>query len=204
MWSCLHLPRDGAHARPAAQVRRHGLGRVHGRLEAGRRGGEREAAPGDRLAGVHVEADARLVAAREAALVGLGVPVRAAVAVDRVARPRPATPCCRPPGRSRSRRRGRASPRSGRAGFFTTGPPVPFSVRVGEEDGGRRPPRAPAPAPSARARAAGRRSRTGAKSAVSPGSDCSTVVASPVVCPVRAASMASTSSRSCTISATSW
>ncbi len=45
----------------------------------------------------------------------------------------------------------------------------------------------------------GRRSRIGTKSAVSPDSDCSTVVASPVVCPLRAASIASTSSRSCTI-----
>ena len=48
----------------------------------------------------------------------------------------------------------------------------------------------------------GWRSRAGAKSAVSPDSERSTLVASPVAEPVRAASMASTSSRSCTSSAT--
>ena len=48
----------------------------------------------------------------------------------------------------------------------------------------------------------GWRMRTGAKSAVSPDRLRSTVVASPVAWPVRAASIASTSSRSCTISPT--
>jgi hypothetical protein len=46
----------------------------------------------------------------------------------------------------------------------------------------------------------GRRSRTGATSAVSPDRARSTVVASPEVSPARAASIASTCSRSCTTS----
>ena len=174
------------------------LGRVHLGGPAGDRRDDVERARGDRRARVHDQADALLLQVADG--VGLGLPARRDVAVDRQPRPPRSAPRRRRPGRSRPRREV-SSLTAVRPGTPATSAP-PVLPRCARSITNTMPPATSRTASSITSTLRrGWRSRLSApNSAVSSGSERSTVVASPPASPERDASITSACSSSWTIS----